>query len=183
MAQSQSEVDQLRERHDMTPVEYLDSLGYLDDTVCLTHCLYLDGNWRDDGVPTPDDETLVRLGEAGTTVVHCPVIYRISGCVMNSFSRYCEHGINMALGTDTFPQNIVEEMRWATVSNKLVTGDRSAGTTRAAFDAASLGGARAVGRDDIGRLVPARKRTWWSRTSPVCTSDRRTTPWSPWSTT
>lgn len=152
-AQSRSEVEKLQERHGMTPIEYLDSLGYLDDNVCLTHCLYPDGQWREDGVPDPDDETLGRIGEAGTTVIYCPVIYRQHGGVMNSISRYREQGINMALGTDTFPQNIVEEMRWAALGTKLVTGDPAAGTTREVFDAATLGGARAVGRNDIGRLA------------------------------
>jgi len=156
-AQSQSEVERLRERHGMTPVEYLDSLGYLDDNVCLTHCLYPDGQWRDDGVPDPDDETLARIGEAGNTVIYCPLVYRLHGGVMNSFSRYREQGINMALGTDTFPQDIVEEIRWAALGTKLVTGDPAAGSTRELFDAVTLGGARAVGRSDIGRLAPGAK--------------------------
>lgn len=156
-AQSRSEVEKLQERHGMTPIEYLDSLGYLDDNVCLTHCLYPDGTWREDGVPDPDDETLARIGKAGTTVIYCPVIYRQHGGVMNSFSRYREQGINMALGTDTFPQNIVEEMRWAALGTKLVTEDPGAGTAREVFDAATLGGARAVGRHDIGRLAPGAK--------------------------
>lgn len=156
-AQSQFEVEKLEERHGMTPIAYLDSLGYLDDNVCLTHCLYPDGEWRDDGVPEPDDETLERIGEAGNTVIHCPVIYRQHGGVMNSFSRYREQGINMALGTDTFPQNIVEEMRWAALGAKLVTEDPAAGSAREVFNAATLGGARAVGRSDIGRLAPGAK--------------------------
>jgi len=156
-AQSPFEVEQIRERHGMTPVEYLDSLGYLDENVCLTHCLYPDGKWRADGVPDPDDETLARIGEAGNTVISCPLVYRRRGGVLNSFSRYREQGINMALGTDTFPQNIVEEMRWAALGTKLVTEDPGAGTARELFDAVTLGGARAVNRSDIGRLAPGAK--------------------------
>lgn len=153
-AQSRSEVEQLESRHGLTPIEYLDSLDYLDDNVCLTHCMYPDGQWRDDGVPDPDNETLARLGEAGNTVIYCPLVYRLHGGVMNSLSRYREQGINMALGTDTFPQNIVEEMRWAALGTKLITGAPAAGSARELFDAVTLGGARAVGRSDIGRLAP-----------------------------
>lgn len=156
-AQSRAEVEKLRDSHGMTPVEYLDSLGYLDDNVCLTHCLYPDGQWQKNGVPDPDDGTLARIGEAGNTVIYCPVVFRRRGSVMNSFSRYREQGINMALGTDTFPQNILEEMRWAALGTKLVTEDPAAGTARELFDAATLGGARAVGRDDIGHLAPGTK--------------------------
>lgn len=156
-AQSRSEVERLQDSHGMTPIEYLDSLGYLDDNVCLTHCMYPDGQWQDDGVPDPDAETLARIGEAGNTVIYCPLVYRFHGGVMNSFSRYREHGINMALGTDTFPQNIVEEMRWAALGTKIVTKDPTAGSTREVFDAVTLGGAQAVGRSDIGRLAPGAK--------------------------
>ena len=156
-AQSQFEVEQLQDRHGMTPIEYLDHVGLLDDNVCLTHCLYPDGEWREDGVPEPADETLARIGEAGNTVIYCPVVYRRSGGVMNSFSRYREQGINMALGTDTFPQNIVEEMRWAALGTKLVTGDPAAGSARELFDAVTVGGAEALGRTDIGRLAPGAK--------------------------
>ena len=156
-AQSPFEVEQIRERHDMTPVEYLDSLGYLDENVCLTHCLYPDGKWRDDGVADPEDETLARIGESGATVISCPLVYRRRGGVLNSFSRYREQGINMALGTDTFPQNIVDEMRWAALGTKLVTEDPAAGSVRELFDAVTLGGARAVNRRDIGRLAPGAK--------------------------
>jgi cytosine/adenosine deaminase-related metal-dependent hydrolase len=132
-------------------------VGLLDDNVCLTHCLYPDGQWRADEVPTPDDDTLARIGDAGTTVIYCPVVYRRRGGVMNSFSRYREQGINMALGTDTFPQNILEEMRWAALGTKLITEDPAAGTARELFDAVTLGGAQALGRTDIGRLTPGAK--------------------------
>jgi len=156
-AQSKGEVERLDDRHGLTPVEYLEQLGFLDENVCLTHALYLDGQWRADGVPTPDDDTLAKIGDAGTAVIYCPVVYRRRGGVMNSFSRYGEQGITMALGTDTFPQNILEEIRWAALGTKLITEDPAAGTARELFDAVTLGGAQALGRTDIGRLTPGAK--------------------------
>jgi cytosine/adenosine deaminase-related metal-dependent hydrolase len=150
-AQSEFEVQQIEEQHSMTPIDYLNDIGYLDDNVCLTHCLYLDG------MGETNSETLERIGESGATVISCPIVYRRRGGVLNSFTRYREHGINMALGTDTFPQNIVEEMRWAALGTKLITEDSAAGSAREMFDAVTLNGAQALSRSDIGRLTEGAK--------------------------
>ncbi|HMA82057.1 MAG TPA: amidohydrolase family protein, partial [Candidatus Binatia bacterium] len=61
------------------------------------------------------------------------------------------------LGTDTYPLDIVAEMRYASLISRLV--DRNASGARAAdvFNAATIGGATAVGRSDLGRLAPGAK--------------------------
>jgi cytosine/adenosine deaminase-related metal-dependent hydrolase len=73
---------------------------------------------------------------------------------MESFSRYVRAGVNVALGTDTFPPDLVEEMRIGALINKVVDRRRDAGTVREFYNAATIGGARALGRDDLGRLAP-----------------------------
>lgn len=156
-AQSTAEAELIERRHGMTPVEYLDDRGLLDDNVCLTHCMYPDGRTRPDGVPDPEDETLERIAETGTAVVYCPTVFRRSGGVMNSFSRYRAAGITMGLGTDTFPQNVFEELRWAALGTKIVETDPTAGSARELFDAVTVGGACALNRTDIGRLESGAK--------------------------
>jgi cytosine/adenosine deaminase-related metal-dependent hydrolase len=49
------------------------------------------------------------------------------------------------------------EMRTAALLCKLTEGDATAGTAREVFDAATLGGARALQRDDLGRLAQGAK--------------------------
>src|SRR6185312_5440444 len=61
-------------------------------------------------------------------------------------------GINVALGTDTFPQDLISEMRLAGLMCRFAEGSFRVGRARDVFDAATLGGARALGRDDLGRL-------------------------------
>ena len=63
----------------------------------------------------------------------------------------------MALGTDTNPQSVIEAMRWAAVVSKMMERNTQATTAADAFDAATLGGARALGRDDLGRIAPGAK--------------------------
>jgi cytosine/adenosine deaminase-related metal-dependent hydrolase len=46
------------------------------------------------------------------------------------------------------------EMRTAALLSKLTERDAASGLAREVFDAATLGGARALRRDDLGRLAP-----------------------------
>ncbi len=132
-------------------VEWLRDVGFLGRNVCLTHAVYIAGH-RATGEESSDD--LQILAESGTSVCHCPLVIARAGAALQSFSRYAAAGINMGLGTDTFPPNIVEEMRLAALINKVVDGRRGAGTIEEVYRAATIGGARALGRDDLGRLAP-----------------------------
>src|SRR5262249_60813676 len=65
--------------------------------------------------------------------------------------------INVGLGTDTYPRDLISEMRWASNLCKIVETDFPLGTAADVFTAATLGGARALRRDDLGRLAPEAK--------------------------
>ncbi len=63
-------------------------------------------------------------------------------------------GVNVGLGTDCAPHNLIEEMRLAIVAGRLMSEDIRSLDTAGAFEAATFGGAAALGRDDIGALAP-----------------------------
>ena len=65
----------------------------------------------------------------------------------------------MSLGTDTNPQSVIEAMRYAAVVSKMMERNTEATTADHVFDAATLGGARALGRDDLGRIAPGPRPT------------------------
>jgi 5-methylthioadenosine/S-adenosylhomocysteine deaminase len=94
------------------------------------------------------------MGEAGCSVAHAVWVFARRGVPMESFARYRDAGINMSLGTDTNPQSVIEAMRWAAVLSKAMERSTQATTAAHVFDAATLGGARALGRDDLGRIAP-----------------------------
>jgi cytosine/adenosine deaminase-related metal-dependent hydrolase len=73
---------------------------------------------------------------------------------MDSFYKYQQAGINLTLGTDTCPQNMIQSMRLASIFSKSVEDNPWATTGADVFNAATLGGAKALGRDDLGRLSP-----------------------------
>ena len=58
----------------------------------------------------------------------------------------------MALGCDTFPPDLLEEIRTGSLINKIIERDRMAGMVKEFFYAATIGGAKALGRSDIGKL-------------------------------
>jgi cytosine/adenosine deaminase-related metal-dependent hydrolase len=76
---------------------------------------------------------------------------------MESFDRYLARGVNVSLGTDSYPFDMVNEMRTASLMNRIAEGDYLAGSYRNCFNAATLGGAKALGRDDLGKLAPGAK--------------------------
>lgn len=143
------------ERYGRTPVERLHGLGILGPELTLTHAIYLGGHPE---VPDGDmDSDLQLLVQAGTSVAHCPVVFSRRGTLLRSFGRYRDAGVNLALGTDTVPPDILGEMRMASTLAKIADSDPEAGSVEDVFAAATLGGARALGRDDLGKLTPGAK--------------------------
>jgi 5-methylthioadenosine/S-adenosylhomocysteine deaminase len=76
---------------------------------------------------------------------------------LETFGKYTLAGVNIALGTDTFPPDIFKNIRLG--SSMAKTKDKSPSNCTYAdfFRAATLGGANALGRDDLGRLAPGAK--------------------------
>ena len=76
---------------------------------------------------------------------------------MESFARYLARGVNMTLGTDTCPQSMIEGLRYTAVVGKIVDRQTEVATAADVFNAATLAGAKALGRDDLGRVAPGAK--------------------------
>jgi 5-methylthioadenosine/S-adenosylhomocysteine deaminase len=149
--QSVPEFFELVRRAGTTPVQYLAELGMLGDHLILGHCIFVGGHsW----LAYPDPEDLRLLAESGTVVAHCPWVFARRGIALESFARYRAAGVRMCLGTDTFPQNMLHEMRVGATVAKLVDGDTTATTAADLYHAATVGGADALGRADLGRIAP-----------------------------
>jgi 5-methylthioadenosine/S-adenosylhomocysteine deaminase len=132
-----------------TPVQVLADEGLLDRRTILAHCVYIAGHSLV-GYPMVDDIGL--LGQAGVTVAHSPVAFSRRGVALESFDRYRRAGINMALATDAYPLDLFSEMRMASIMAKTADRNYEAAPAASVFEAATLAGAAALGRDDIGRL-------------------------------
>jgi cytosine/adenosine deaminase-related metal-dependent hydrolase len=93
------------------------------------------------------------IGESGATIVHCPLVSARGGRTLDSFAAYRRRGLRIGMGTDTWPPDMVLNMQLGLMLCRVMEGD--AGSVRAAdlFDAATIGGADALGRPDLGRLM------------------------------
>ena len=152
-SQSVVEFNEMLARHGKTPVAWMHELGVLGPSTILGHAIIVGGSsWTN--YPAGD---LTLMGDAGCSVAHAVWVFARRGVAMESFARYRKAGINMSLGTDTNPQSVIEAMRWAAVVSKMMERNTEATTAADAFDAATLGGARALGRDDLGRIAPGAK--------------------------
>ncbi|MBI1736940.1 MAG: amidohydrolase family protein [Candidatus Rokubacteria bacterium] len=152
-SQSVVEFNEMVARHGQTPIAWMRELGVLGPNTILGHAIIVGGSsWTN--YPAGDVQM---MADTGTSVAHAVWVFARRGVLMESFARYRAAGVNMSLGTDTNPQNVIEAMRWAAVCSKVVERNTEATTAAHAFDAATLGGARALGRDDLGRVAPGAK--------------------------
>jgi 5-methylthioadenosine/S-adenosylhomocysteine deaminase len=152
-SQSVNEFLEMTQRHGLTPIEWLREIGFLGPEVILGHAIITApgtwSNWSGDDIGI--------LADTGTNVAHCVWVFARRGMAMESFARYLARGVNMTLGTDTCPQSMIEGLRYTAVVSKLVDRQTEVATAADVFNAATLGGARALGRDDLGRVAPGAK--------------------------
>src|SRR5207249_3458118 len=78
----------------------------------------------------PFGDDLRVLAQSGATVGHCPYKYAKMAMTLQSFQRYLEAGVNLAIGTDTSPMDIVAELRWASILAKVTDANYQVGLPR-----------------------------------------------------
>jgi cytosine/adenosine deaminase-related metal-dependent hydrolase len=153
-AQNLMELHQVLRRYGCTPVELLAETGLLGPGTILGHCIMVSGHPQ---THYPDGHDLELIAAAQANVAHCPVSLGRRGMHLHHLSGYRRRGINVGLGTDIHPFDLIREMRDAGLICKVAAESPNAGTAREVFNAATLGGATALGREDLGRLCPGAK--------------------------
>lgn len=127
------------------PFEYLEALDWMDDRCFFAHSVHLN---RDE---------LNRMAETGAAVSHCPTSNMRLGSGMAPVVDMLERGITVSLGVDGSASNdsshMFAEARQALLLQRVNYTEDSI-TARDVLRAATLGGARAIGRQDIGVLEP-----------------------------
>jgi len=150
-AYSVIEFHEVVKEHMKTPVELLDDIGMLRPTLNIGHGNFIADNPNLNYAVARDLEL---MGKAGATVSHCPINIVRRGRVLDSWKRYEAAGVNMSIGSDTYPRDMLMNMRMASYLGKIMSGSYFAASAGDVFRAATLGGAISVGRDDLGRLAP-----------------------------
>jgi 5-methylthioadenosine/S-adenosylhomocysteine deaminase len=142
--------DVVRE-HMMTPIELLEDLGMLRPTMNIGHGNFIADNPNLNYARSRDLEL---MGKSGSTISHCPINIVRRARVLDNWAKYQDAGVNISIGSDTYPRDMIMNMRTASYMGKVMGHSYFAATGGEVFEAATLGGARSVGRDDLGRLAP-----------------------------
>ena len=142
LAQHLSETQAIaRSRNGQSPVRYLEEIGFLGPDVLATHVTYTDADDWD------------AFARTGANVVHCPYRKAKEG-LTSPFYEYLSRGVNVALATDSFSHDLIEDVRLAAVLGKVREGAVGRPRAEQVLSCATWGAARALGRPDLGRLDP-----------------------------
>jgi cytosine/adenosine deaminase-related metal-dependent hydrolase len=144
LCETLDEEDFCRERFGRTPMEYMESLGWLGPDVWFAHAVHL------------DDAAVKKIGHSATGVAHCPSSNARLGAGIARARDLRDAGARVGLGVDGAASNeagsLLEEVRHALLFARAVGGPEAL-TVRDALEMATLGGATVLGRDDeIGSI-------------------------------
>lgn len=146
LAQSQRELDYIKEQHGMGCVEYLDDLGFLGEDVLAAHCIFI------------EDNELDILARSGAHPVYCPMGHSLGGRPMRAWGLL-QRGAGVLIGTDCVTSNnvmdLTGELRIAGAAQRQMSGDRTAMPSVKILEMVTVDAARAIGMEGkLGALAP-----------------------------
>ena len=135
--------------HQMTPIELLDKVGMLRTTLNIGHGNLIADN---SNLNYSGARDLELMGAHKCSISHCPINIARRARTLDNWQRYRDARINISIGSDTYPRDMIMNMRTASLMGKIMGHDYFKASAGEVFEAATLGGARSLGRDDLGRL-------------------------------
>ncbi len=145
LAENDSDIAYTREKFNCTPAEYAEQLGWLGPDVWHAHCVKL------------DEAGIAAFARTGTGVAHCPGSNMRLGSGIAPVRAMRDAGVPVALAVDGSASNdgghLLAEARLALLLQRVGHGAGAMGA-REMLEIATLGGARVLGRRDIGALAP-----------------------------
>ena len=145
LAENASDIDYTREKFGCTPAEYAEQLGWVGPDVWHAHCVQL------------DPAGIEIFARTGTGVAHCPGSNMRLASGIAPIRAMLDAGVSVSLAVDGSASNdsghMLGEARLALLLQRVGFGP-AALTAREVLEIATLGGARVLGRDDIGALAP-----------------------------
>ncbi len=144
LAENDNDVIYSRDQFGMTPAEYAESLGWVGEDVWHAHCVKLDSSG------------IALFARTGTGIAHCPCSNMRLASGIAPIPALRMAGVHVGLGVDGSASNdgahMLGEARQAMLLARVGHG-QSAMNARQALEMATLGGAKVLGRQDIGALA------------------------------
>ncbi|MGR3514893.1 MAG: 8-oxoguanine deaminase [Paracoccaceae bacterium] len=144
LAENDEDVAYSLETFGCRPGTYAEELGWTGPDVWHAHCVKLDVDEID------------LFARTGTGVAHCPCSNCRLGSGIAPLRQMRDAGVRVGLGVDGSASNdqanLMDEARQAMLLQRVSQG-ADAMSAREALEIATVGGAQALGRDDIGRIA------------------------------
>ncbi len=145
LAETQTEVQDIQQRYNATPVQHLENLGFLDPRVFAAHVVW------------PNESEIALMAKRGVGVIHNPDSNLKLASGFAPIPAMLKAGIKVGLGTDGAASNNVLDMwkaiRLTALIHKGTTLDPTAVPAKTVLRMATLGGAQALGlADKIGAI-------------------------------
>ena len=148
LAETKDEDEYCQKVYACRPTEYLRRLGWLGSDVWLAHWVHL------------NDHEINTFAYTRTSVAHCPSSNLRLGSGIAPVRRMLAAGVNVGLGVDGSASNdcsnMLAETRQALLAHRLADDPAKWVTAREVLWMATRGGAKCLGRDDIGSLEPGK---------------------------
>ena len=145
LAETKDEEIYTLSRFNMKPYDYIESLGWTGSDVWYAH-----------GIHFTDDE-LVRIAKSGSGIAHCPISNMKLASGVAKVPRMLELNIPVGLAVDGSASNdgsnMLDEMRAGYLLHRLTSAE-NAPSGYDMLKIATVGGARLLGRSDIGHIAP-----------------------------
>ncbi len=93
VSETKWEVEEIKKTYGLTPVRFLDSIGFLDEKTVVAHAVWL------------DDEEIKILAERKVSVAHCPASNLKLSSGIARVAEMLEQGVNVCIGTDGAASN------------------------------------------------------------------------------
>ncbi len=145
LAENAEDIRYMEKHYRMRPAPWTESVGWLADDVWHAHTVLLDAT------------DIAMFARAGVGCAHCPSSNMRLGSGAAPIRAMLDAGVKVGLGVDgsasNDTSNLLQEARQALLLARVREVDATALSAREALEIATLGGARALGRDDIGHLA------------------------------
>ncbi len=145
LAETAPDVQYSLQQFGLLPGDYAEDVGWVGEDVWHAHCVHLSA------------DAIQLFGRTGTGVAHCPASNGRLASEIAPVRAMLDHHVPVGLGVDGSASNdsshLLNEARMAMLMQR-VKGDPKALTARESLELATRGGARVLGRDDIGILRP-----------------------------
>jgi 5-methylthioadenosine/S-adenosylhomocysteine deaminase len=149
-SESTWEVEQSLERWGRRPIEVFHERGILGPSTVVAHCVWL------------SDREIELLAETGTSVAHCPCSNMKLSSGPARVGDLRRGGVDVGLGSDGEKENnnldILEEMKFASLLQKVTTLDPTSGDPWDVLQMATSEGAAVLGLGELtGSLEPGKR--------------------------